>query len=257
MHVFYQFDFDTLSRSVKKQLLKSVSNPDYLVYADTISNRIWFGLNTCLVLVCSILLWLVAFSEVLDAFSILWGGQRAIIWYALLLTGVLYGAHAIWQRHQLNKKFHFLPGCYLFPLAIVDARSWKVGVYDLGQLRKLEVTHNEVNGKYKKTLFKFNFYNGSAKTLAIRDRHKAELILNNFNLAQGVARTAFHNRDTQTLNGFDPFLEVRKAKWAGALNDARTGAEKKLLEVMIDLKLPLLLIAIALAILLWYGKNAA
>ncbi|MBC3917587.1 hypothetical protein H8L32_08900 [Undibacterium sp. CY18W] len=257
MRVFYQFDFDTLSRSVKKQLLKSVFNPDYLVYADTTSNRIWFGLNALLILFCSILLWLVAFSEALDAYSALWEGQRAIIWYALLLTGVLYGAHAIWQRNQLNKKFHFLPGCYLFPLAIVDARSWKISVYDLAQLRKLEVTHNEVNGKYKKTLFKFNFYNGSAKTLAIKDRHKAELVLNNFNLSQGVARTAFQNRDTLTLNGFDPFLEVRKAKWAGALNNTRTGAERKLLDAIVDLKLPLALIAIALAVLLWYGKNVA
>ncbi|MFZ6770401.1 hypothetical protein ACO0LM_25375 [Undibacterium sp. Di26W] len=257
MRVFYQFDFDTLPRSVKKQLLKSVSNPDYLVHADTTSNRIWFGLNALLILFCSILLWLVAFSDAMESLSILWEDQRAIFLYALLLTGLIYGVHAIWQRNQLNKEFYFLPGCYLFPLAIVDVRSWKIGIYDLAQLHKLEVTHNNVNGKYKKTLFKFNFYDGSAKTLAIKDRNKAEIVLNNFNLSQGVARTAFHNRDTQTLNGFDPFLELRKAKWAGALNDAKNGTQKKLLVRLIDLKLPLVLIAIALAILLWYGKNAA
>lgn len=258
MRVFYQFDYDTLPRNVRKQLAKSIANPDYLVSASAVTNKTWFVLHSLLVAVCGYFIYLAAadnFGNPLNDTS--WSEPEYIIWYAILFFGVIYGMYAIWQRTQLHQKFRFLPGQYLFPMALVDARSNKITVHDLTQMRKLDAVIHEHNGNYKKTVFNFNFNDGTRKSLTYTNKSRAELALENFNRFQNNARAAFQNRDIAKLHGFDPFLELRKIKWKHSLHESNTGIGKKALGWFFELKLHLIMLAILIAALFWYGRTAA
>ena len=256
MRIFYQFDYDALPRNVKKHLARSVRSPDYLVHGQVMSNLRWYALHVAICLACIFFIYLGAEADFGDPVKdTSWADTGMIVWYAILFFGVVYSGHAIWQRMQLSAKFHFLPGRYLFPLALVDIRSSKIAVHDLAQLRKLEATHHESNGRYKKTVFSFNFNDGTSKSLVINNLNQAEIALEKFNSYQSKARAAFHNRDIASLYGFDPFLDVRKNKWKEALDTS--GVAKKIIGLLHYLKTPLLILAVVIASLFWYGRNAA
>lgn len=256
MRVFYQFDYDALPRNVKKHLARSVRSPDYLVHAQVMSNLRWYLLHGMILAVCAFLIYLAAAADFGDPVKdTAWGDTGLITWYAILFFGVVYAGHAMWQRLQLSAKFRFLPGRYLFPLALVDIRNNKIAVHDLAQLRKLNATHHESNGRYNKTVFSFNFNDGSRKDLVITNLNQAEIALEKFNHYQTKARAAFHNRDISSLYGFDPFLDVRRNKWKNALDHSKLS--KQVLNLLQLIKLPLLMLAIVIAALFWYGRNVA
>ncbi len=257
MRVFYQFDYDALPRNVKKHLIRSVKNPDFLVHGQVMSSMGWYLLHGFILAVCTFFIYLLAASNFGNPLQDkAWTDTGLLFWYAVLFLGVVYAAHAIWQRMQLNTKFRFLPGWYLFPLALVDMRSSKIAVHDLAQLRKLESRHDERDGKYKRTIFSFSFNDGSQKNLIISNLSQAEAALKKFNVYKSKARDAFHQRDIASLYGYDPLLDVRKNKWKEALG--HSGKNKQVLKLSSFLKLPLLLIMLAtvLATLFWYGRNA-
>ncbi|MFZ6746868.1 hypothetical protein ACO0LC_26885 [Undibacterium sp. JH2W] len=256
MRVFYQFDYDALPRNVKKHLARSVRSPDFLVHGQVTSNTRWYFLHVALLAVCSFFIYLAAAAHFGDPVKdTAWGDTGLIVWYAILFFGVVYAGHAMWQRMQLSAKFRFLPGHYLFPLALVDMRSNKIAVHDLAQLRKLDATHHENNGRYQKTVFSFNFNDGTRKELVITNLNQAEIALEKFNTYKAKARNAFHDRDIASLYGFDPFLDVRKNKWREALVTA--SLPKRILTLLIELKVVLLMLAILIAAVFWYGRNAA
>ncbi|MFZ6681560.1 hypothetical protein [Undibacterium sp. Tian12W] len=256
MRAFYQLDYDALPRDVKKQLARSVRSPDYLVHADAMSNRSWYLRHAALMAACIFFIFLAASSSFGDPVNDLaWDNTGLIVWYAILFFGVVYAGHEIWQRMQLSTKFRFAPGCYLFPLALVDIRSNKIAVHDLAQLRKLDATHHESNGRYQRTIFSFNFNDGTRKDLVINNQNLAEATLGKFNIYKTKAKDAFHNRDLASLYGFDPLLDVRRNKWREAHGAASLG--KRFINLMTQFKVPLLVLAIFIAALFWYGRNAA
>lgn len=256
MRAFYQLDYDALPRDVKKQLARSVRSPDYLVHADTTSNRSWYLRHAALMAVCFFFIYVAAASSFGDPINDLaWDNTGLIVWYAILFFGVVYAGNEIWQRMQLSAKFRFVPGCYLFPLALLDIRSNKIAVHDLAQLRKLDATHFESNGRYQKTVFSFNFNDGTRKDLIINNQNLAEATLGKFNIYKTKAKDAFHNRDLASLYGFDPLLDVRRHKWREAL--ATAGLGKRLLNLLSQFKVPLMVLAIFIAALFWYGRNTA
>ncbi len=256
MRVFYQLDYDALSRDVKKQLARSVRNPDYLVHAEAMSNRSWYLRHAALMAVCFFFIYLAAVASFGDPINDLaWDNTGLIVWYAILFFGVVYAGNEIWQRMQLSAKFRFIPGCYLFPLALLDIRSNKIAVHDLAQLRKLDATHYESKGRYQRTVFSFNFNDGTRKDLIINNQGLAEATLGKFNIYKTRAKDAFHNRDLASLYGFDPLLDVRRNKWREA--NPAAGLGKRLLNLLTQFKVPLLILAIFMAALFWYGRNTA
>ncbi|MCH8619650.1 hypothetical protein [Undibacterium sp. TS12] len=258
MRVFYQFDYDALSRNVRKQLARSVRNPEHLVYGDANANWYTYTVNLSLCLFCGFLVYLAASADYGDPIKdTAWADRHLLLWYSILFFGIVYGAYAMWQRLQMVQKFHFLPGRYLFPMALIDVRSEKIGIHDLAQLRKLDAIHHETNGRYTKTVFTFNFTDGTRKTLVLTNKNRAEIALEKFNRFQHNARAAFQNRDIASLYGFDPLLDLRKSKWQKSLNDPGRSLGKKILDLLMELKLPLVIVAITFAAIFWYGRNAA
>jgi len=256
VRVFYQLDYDALPRDVKKQLARSVRNPNFLVHAEAMSGKSWYLRHAALMAVCFLFIYIAAASSFGDPVDDLaWDNTGLIVWYAILFFGVVYAGQAIWQRMQLSAKFRFDPGCYLFPLALVDIRSNKIAVHDLAQLRKLDATHHETNGRYQRTVFSFNFNDGSRKDLIINNQKLAETALGKFNIYKTKARDAFHDRDVASLYGFDPLLDVRRNKWREA--HATPSLGKRALNLLTQFKIPLLILAIFIAALFWYGRNAA
>lgn len=258
MQVQYQYDFEKLPGGVRNQLRKSIGNNAYLIYGETRSNFALYFLNGLLALFCGFLLYASATANFGDPLrDTLWSTPGSMIWYAILLFGIVHALVAIRKRMVLNKKFRFLPGRYVFPFALVDARANKVSIFDLTQMRKLDAIHHSTNGAYSKTVFQFKMNDGLSQTITIQNRSQAELMLSNFNLAQEAARKAFDERDVPALYGFDPVLDLRKAKWPGA-SQQDTAWLKNAGKTLAASTMPLVLVsAVVLAALFWYARNAA
>ena len=258
MRVFFQFEYDALPRNVRRQLALSVANPEQLVYGQGKASKLWLALNLALLFVASLFLIILASYHFADpADDLLWASKGKLVWYILLSLAASYGAYSLWHYRDLKRRLHFLPGVYLFPLSLIDARKDKIAVYDLVQMRKLEATHHSKNTRYTKTVFNFIFNDGSRTSLTIRDKSLADAALEKFHRFKNTARLAYHSRDLAGLYGFDPFLDLRKGRWRGALNHIKMTWSQQLLDRLIEYKLPLILLVFALASLLWYGRNAA
>jgi hypothetical protein len=258
----YRFDFAVLPSNVKRQLRKSSANPKYLVHADVRSNFVFWFWHGLLILLCGLLLVGAVSSNFGDPVrDRAWSEKESIFWYTLLIFGLAWGISRIHQRISLTKTFGFVPGRYLFPFTLVDARSDKFTVYDLNQLEDLGAVHHHLNGAYNNTVCTFKFNDGSRQVIIIGNKATAENMLNNVYLYQKLAGQAFDQRDLEGVYGFDPFIDIRRKKWVGA--DAAIGSgilarfQYRAIELLWAMQPWLMLAALLVAALLWYGRNVA
>jgi hypothetical protein len=132
---------------------------------------------------------------------------------ALFLAGLFYAALALWRRIQMRKAVPYVPGRYLFPLDLVDARTRQLKIYPLAKLAKLDATHHSQYGFHTRTTFVLSFDDGSQQKLDIGNKAAANEGLARWNAKQDELRKAGQASDMDAFARVDPFAAVRAASW--------------------------------------------
>ncbi|MEN9866423.1 MAG: hypothetical protein RL748_2013, partial [Pseudomonadota bacterium] len=217
MQVIYQYDFKNLPGRVINQIRTSIDSDQHLVYGQVRSNFAVYLRQGLLALLCLFFLWIGfvgAFGDPERDNG--WHAPGMIVWYAIVMFGLLYALNNLYQRQHLMKLFQFLPGRYIFPYALIDATSERLAIYDLTQMRNLDVVHHTSNGAYSKTVCTFLFKDGSRQRMTLTNQQDAQSMVHRFNAFQTAARNAFDQRDLKNVLGFDPVADLRRRQWVGA-----------------------------------------
>lgn len=262
MPAHYRYDYAVLPTNVKRQLRKSCADPRFLVWGDVRSNLSVWWWNGLLIALCGFCLVAGVSTDFGDPVRDHgWSETDSIIGYALLWFGLIWGTSTIYRRVRLQKTFGFVPGRYVFPFTLIDARSETIIAYDLTQLDDLGAVHQHGNGRYNKTVCTFQLNDGSRQVITIGDKGAAEAMLHSFYAFQQQAKTAFEQRDAAGVLGFDPFFDLRRKQWPGANPAREPGLANYLKYQAINLfwaaRPWLMLLALVAAAVLWYGRNVA
>jgi hypothetical protein len=132
---------------------------------------------------------------------------------ALIFAFLAYGPLSAWFRLRMHRALPFRPGRYLLPYALVDARAPLLRIYDLQQLKGLELIHNSINFIYTGSTFIFTFHDAGSMRLTMRSKRKAEDALQRLQDLQEEGRVAQANKDLETAQWIDPLFALRARQW--------------------------------------------
>ena len=220
-----KIDYALLPKKVKKQLRDALTNPQNIVYQLPTSAWRTYAASAFWVLVLLFLGWSIlgnGFGDPLSDNGV--QNKGFFITYCILGALTAYAVGAALNYRSLCDMFPFKPGLYLLPFTLIDARSAKLKVYDMVLLRQIEITIHRTNGRYTKTEFKMAFKDGKRHKLFVYNEAIATDLPVRWDALKSQAQAAHANRDGATVQGFDPFAELRNNNWQLKPSDASGGA---------------------------------
>lgn len=112
------------------------------------------------------------------------------------------------RRRSLAGSLPFVPGVYVFPLDLVDARTRELGLYSLTELNSLEAVHHQRGGAYSHSILWFVFPTASF-TFEAQGQERADHLVAKIQGARQIAMSAMQRGELYELAAIDPFAEAR------------------------------------------------
>ncbi|MFZ6681561.1 hypothetical protein [Undibacterium sp. Tian12W] len=256
MAYYYEYQFDALPAHLKSDLAKTIGRSKYLAFAEVQSNLDFYLMHGLILLLCSSLLLLTASADFGNPLKDeLWSARAILAWYVLLFAGIFYCVHASWKRISLSRRFGFLPGRYLFQSSFLDARQKKVMIIDLKLFKNVSLGETQFLGLHNKSQLALELQEDQHLLINIPGRKLGKLVFEKFQAMHAAAQKAIQERNLPALQKFDPFLELKRNQFSGALEQRQASFFAISIHFLRKLHLPLLFIACAFAALFWYARN--
>lgn len=210
-------DFNALPFAVRERFVAAVKSKDGADSPALREVQGIAGLSVGLVLLL-LLAYFWVFRGLMRGFGVL-GDADAMqtygwgIFYACVLAAAFYAALALWRRIQMRRAVPYMPGRYLFPLDLVDARTRELKIYSLAKLKSINTVNDNVLG-VPRTVVTFGFEDGSRQKLKVDGKREAEQGIARWNDRQGELRQASQAQDATAFSRLDAFFAVRRARWA-------------------------------------------
>lgn len=136
-------------------------------------------------------------------------GPIALLMYVGAIFLGVYSLIAIIRRTTLRASLPFMPGRYLFPMDLVDAREKTLRIIPLASLVDLQAVHHHTNGVYSYTQFTLTFEGGKSEAFTLNNKGLAEAALNQLRSDRAALGQAVQDRNVDVIAALDPFFEVR------------------------------------------------
>lgn len=119
-----------------------------------------------------------------------------------------FAAARLLRRRALLGALPFVPGVYVFPLDVVDARTREITLYPLADLTSVDPVHHQKRGIYSHSTLWFVFPSESF-AFEIKGREATEAINAKVQRARQVVLAAAQRGELYSLAAIDPFAEAR------------------------------------------------
>lgn len=191
-------------------------------------------------------------------------GFAGLAVYAFALWFLLWGVLGIVRGLVKKGAYPYKPGRYLFPGALVDARTDLVTIYPIEHLVSLRGVHHHTNGVYSGTNIHFTFAGQKAQLLNVRGKARAEELMAQIEHYRRVSLDPITASDPAVRASMDPLYGEQgpDPALAGLLNQPSAmptqGLQaKKVPAVIARAGLVSLVLGAALSFPLWQARNKA
>lgn len=255
MPALYKFDYVRLPDRTKRQLGRSVAEPDLHMRSETSLNPAFYAGRALLLAFLG--LWL--FSALAGQFGVpekdtLWSDTGLMLGLAILIAGLAYVGLAVRNRYRMTQLLGFTPGEYIFAATLVDARKPVIECIDLSDLRNIEVSEQRYQGFYSHSKFTLFFQDGSKRAWRVNNRQRAAQFGDKLHAMQVRAREAYQRNDLATGLQCDPFYEIRSKNWV--LPSAAPQPVPGWRQWLVNPVAVALAAAVVLSPLVWTARNA-
>lgn len=204
-------DFNKLPKTARERLIGCIAGQfsPRPILADRFSASGTVGW-VLLIIVCGIALLMLAANGFASAYSsnAVQGPISLLIYIAAIFLGI-YSIIAIIRRSSLKASLPFIPGRYLFPMDLVDAREKTLRIIPLASLVDLQAVHHHTNGVYSYTQFTLTFEGGKSEAFTLNNKGLAEAALNQLRSDRAALGQAVQDRNIDVIAALDPFFDVR------------------------------------------------
>jgi hypothetical protein len=142
---------------------------------------------------------------------------------------------------------------YLLPFALIDARTARLKVYDMVQLKQLGIVTHTTNGAYTRTSFNMEFKDGKRHSFDVTDKKIATGVPARWDKLKEQTAAAHGSNNMAALQGLDPFFELRSSGWK--LKPSAEVAKPLWARVLGSRMVVAILAGSLAAVLLVFGRN--